>query len=305
MSDAPSQDEGYDLKQCGRCAAWIPRSATMCAYCNTSSPDSRIDPRPSRTPVGLPNYVTATRVLIAVNCIYFLISLWAQMAKHPGTPLAAFLIEGRAPRSYGLAAAGWYDHQRVVGGEWWRILTATFLHSGLIHLAVNMWSLAQLGHFAEELLGSAKFVAVYVVCGVCSTLAVSVYSVHLRGIDPVLVQPLVGASGAIFGVGGLLAAFLMRRGTEQGRRMGWSITQNLFLMLALGWFFALISNTAHVGGLVPGVLFGLAVRDRFSIRISPEARRNWWLLAALASLAALVALAFGIAFVLRHLGGSR
>jgi membrane associated rhomboid family serine protease len=296
----PRADD-YDLKQCGRCAAWIPRTATMCAYCGTSTPDARIDPRPRKTPLGLPRYVTVTRALIAANLAWFVLSCWVQRADTT-THFGKFLVEGatgtgRPP--VGLWALGWYDHARVFeGGEWWRVVTATFLHAGVIHLALNMFALHQLGQIAEELFGGAKLLAIYLVCGACSALAVTVWYVGILKQDP---TRLVGASGAIFGVGGLLAAFLLRRGSERGRAIGKQIGQNLLVMLALGFFLHFVSNTGHVGGLIPGLLFGMVVRERFSTLLSPESRRNWWIAAALASLAAVVALGSAAAFAVRFL----
>lgn len=302
MSEPETGD--YDIKQCGRCAAWIPRVATMCSYCGSNAPDSRIDPRPSKTPLGLPPAVTVTRVLIAVNCLYFLFSLWAQYRATPGLKLAPLLIEGRG-FDFGLDAAGAYIHQRVAAGEWWRVLAATFLHAGLLHLGMNMFALNQLGHICEDLFGGAKTLAIYMLCGAASALAMSVWFVHIQGQDPADAPALVGASGAIFGLGGLLAAFLLKRGTESGRRVGWSIAQNLGLMLALGFLIPRISNTGHVGGLIPGIVIGLVVRERFSTLVSPQARRNWWLLATIGAVAAAVALARGFAFTTTVLGGAR
>lgn len=302
MSDHETGD--YDIKQCGRCAAWIPRSATMCSYCGSTSPDSRIDPRPSRTPLGLPPWVTVTRVLIAVNCLYFLFSMWAQIRRYPDTPVGPLLIEGRG-FSQMLLVTGSYRADRVAGGEWWRILSATFLHGGLVHLAVNMFSLARLGHFCEELLGGAKTLAIYVVCAVASTVGTGLWFTYVERLDGAHAPQLVGASGAICGLAGLLAAFLLKNGTESGRRIGWSILQSVGMMLLLGWIIPFVSNTAHVAGLIPGVLVGLVVRERFSTLVSPQARRNWWLLATIGAVAAGAALARGFLFTTTVLGGSR
>ena len=304
MTEHRETADEYDLKQCGRCAAWIPRTATMCAACGSTSPDKRIDSRPARSPLGLPPYVTATRVLIAVNLTYVVFSVWAQLRVAPRTPLAALLIEGDN-FSAGLVRAGWYDHARVVSGEWWRVLAATFLHGGVFHLAVNMYSLHQLGPFAEELFGAAKFLAIYLICGACSALAISVWFVGVQHLPPQHVPPMVGASGAIFGIAGLLTAFLLRRGSARGRAIGMQLAQNLGLMILIGLMIPYISNTGHVGGAGPGILFGLTVREAFSTQLSPESRRNWWLVATLAAVAAIVALGSGIAFTVHNLGAPR
>lgn len=308
MSEERAQGDDYDIKQCGRCAAWIPRTATMCSYCGTSSPDVRVDPRVSLRARGPLRGLTVTRALMAANCLYFLFALWVQRTAAPDTRMGPFLIEGgtRGQAPWGFLLTGWYDHGRVAQEhEWWRVMTAVFLHGGLIHLAVNMWSLNVLGRIAEELFGATKTLAVYLVCGACSTLAVSVWFAGALGRSADEIHPMLGASGAIFGLGGLIASFLLRHGTDAGRRVGWSLAQNLALMLLLGLYLRFVSNTGHVGGLIPGVLFGLTLRDKFSTRISPEARRNWWLAAALAVAVAGASLANGAAFTFRHLGDLR
>lgn len=304
MSDREPVGADYDIKQCGRCAANIPRSATMCAYCGTTSPNTRIDPRPTRSPLGLPRNVTVTRLLIAANCLYFLFSVWVQFRAVPGTNVAKLMITGSG-FSAGLAYSGMYMHDRIfVGHEWWRVIACTFLHGGLIHIGFNMYALNQLGHIAEEIFGGAKLLAIYLVCGVCSSLAVSVYNVGILRLDPSQVPPLVGASGAIFGVGGVLAVFLLKRGSAQGKKIGWALTQNLAAMLLIGFMIRMISNTAHVGGMIPGALFGLVVREQFSTFVSPTARRNWWLAATIATIVAIVALALAVHFTVTNLGGS-
>lgn len=294
-----TEDPEWDLKRCLRCAAWIPRPATVCAYCGTSSPDTPIDVRPAKNLLGLPRSVTATKVLIAVNVAYFLWSLYVQFTWTPKeNPLRA-LVTGEGLEN-GLWGAGSYVHARVFSaGEWWRVVAATFLHGGLLHIAFNMFALRNLGTVAEEILGSTKFLVVYLVSGICSTLAVSVWFVAILRQEPYF---MVGASGAVFGVGGFLAAFLLRRGTEAGRRMGASLARDLGLMLVLGLVLEFVSNTGHVGGLIPGVLFGLTLHDVFSTRVSPGARRNWFLLALLLVVLSTAALVRGVGFSLQHLG---
>lgn len=305
MTDAERQKaDEYDLKQCGRCAAWIPRTATMCSACGTSSPDARIVSKPKRSPLGLPHAVTVTRCLMAANVVWFLFSLRAQMALVPDTRLGRVLGDGQGFEA-GLYASGMYVHELVFErGEWWRVFTAMFLHGGLVHLAVNLYSLNNLGHLAEEVFGGAKTLAIYLVSGVCSALAVTVWFVGVEHRDPRLVPGLVGASGAIFGLAGLLSTFLFRRASPRGREIARQIAISSAAMLLVGFVVPRISQTGHVGGLVPGVLFGLAVREGFSTRLSPAARRNWWALALVLSVAAVVSLAHASFFAFR-LGGPR
>jgi membrane associated rhomboid family serine protease len=140
----------------------------------------------------------------------------------------------------------------VADGEWWRLLTAIFLHIGVIHLAFNSLALLVFGGLIEEALGSSRMLALYLVTG----FAASVTSYALG-------SPLVaaaGASGAIFGMLGAWLAYNLRRRSLSLARS--NVQSALFLIginLVFGFTVPGIDNLAHIGGLVSGVAAGLAV----------------------------------------------
>jgi membrane associated rhomboid family serine protease len=269
----------YDVKRCAKCAAWIPTTAAMCSYCGTSSPDQP-PARPKGSILSVRHGVRVTNVLIAVNVAYLLFAVFAEYrAQRSGNVLQWIVTASGFGR--GLERAGSYHHLLLADGEWWRVISATFLHAGILHIGLNMYSLRDLGHFVEDLFGPAKLLVVYLVCGACSTLSVSVWYAGVLRRPPHEIPPLVGASGAIFGVAGLLCVYLLRAGSERGRAIGISIAKNVAFMLVLGWLIPFVSNTAHVGGLVVGAAFGLTIRDRFSARIVPTAQWRWSMVAVL------------------------
>jgi membrane associated rhomboid family serine protease len=180
-----------------------------------------------------------------------------------------------------------------------------FLHSGALHIVLNMLALLDLGRLAESLFGPAKFLAIYLVCGACSMLATSVWYVHVLKEPGEQVTPVVGASGAIFGIGGLLVVFLMRAGTGRGRAIAVSLGRSLLLMLAIGFLVPFISNTAHVGGLVAGMAFGFAIRESFRGRIDVASQRRWSVAATICVVAVAAALVAGLWYSFTHVGGSR
>ena len=141
----------------------------------------------------------------------------------------------------------------TLGGDWWRLITSTFLHFGFLHLAFNMWALLQVGRVAERLFGWRAFLALYVLSG----LGGSVMSVWWH---PLVVGG--GASGAIFGVaGGFIAALLLRRGSDAApglERVLPSLIAFVLYNLLFGLGTAGIDNAAHMGGLAVGALFGAA-----------------------------------------------
>ncbi len=141
---------------------------------------------------------------------------------------------------------------RTLGGEWWRILTSTFLHFGIIHLALNMIVLAQVGGLVERLIGSLGFLLLYLVSGVLGSLA-SVFS------NPEVVS--AGASGSVFGVVGGLLGFLTVQRHALPREALVPLAKNagffVVVNLAFGFVAPGIDVAAHVGGLAGGFLCGL------------------------------------------------
>lgn len=136
-------------------------------------------------------------------------------------------------------------------GQYWRILAAMFLHADFIHWIANSWALYQLGTLYEAMFGSKRFALVYFASGAAASVASSMFT---RGLS-------VGASGAILGV---LGAFIFSiRRSPQYRNEPWTkglISQLLFwaaLNIVLGFSVEYIDNTAHIAGLVTGLILGL------------------------------------------------
>jgi rhomboid protease GluP len=137
----------------------------------------------------------------------------------------------------------------VAQGEAWRLITSAFLHSGFVHLALNMLSLYFLGSFAEVTFGRSRFLALYLISGIAGGLAYLYFGSFNA--------PAVGASGAIFGLLGGVFGFAIRRGTFSTRN---PIISQLLLLTAINLFLGAtipgVSNTAHIGGLLGGLVFG-------------------------------------------------
>jgi membrane associated rhomboid family serine protease/Tfp pilus assembly protein PilF len=139
-------------------------------------------------------------------------------------------------------------------GEWWRLLTNIFVHGGIIHIAFNMWCLWNLGQLCESLYGRWTYAGVYLVCGVGASLASAAWNPYRAS---------VGASGAIFGLAGALIAafklgeFSVPRAALSGtlRSLGAFVVYNLVFGFALPG----IDNTAHIGGLITGLIVGALI----------------------------------------------
>jgi rhomboid protease GluP len=169
----------------------------------------------------------------------------------------------------------------TTGGEWWRLVTCTFVHFGIIHLAFNLWALWDGGGITERLFGNLRFAAIYFFAGVAGSCASLLW-------NPQAVS--AGASGAIFGVyGALLAYMTAQRGSIPPKTLNrLRISTSTFVVYSLFYGFAQtgIDNAAHLGGLAGGFAMGLILARPLNLaaRGTHDTLRVW--LAAL--LAAIV-----------------
>ena len=178
----------------------------------------------------------ATYVLIAINVIAFIAEIGS------GAPVGTtFSAGGSVFRDFSLYGPA------VANGEWYRIVTAGFLHAGLLHILFNMVALYFLGSLLEPGIGTPRFLGVYFV------------SLLAGSFGALLLTPdthTVGASGAIFGL--MSAAFIVarHRGVEQlAGQIGFYIIINIFFTVGVSG----ISIGGHFGGLIAGALCGFLI----------------------------------------------
>lgn len=136
----------------------------------------------------------------------------------------------------------------VIKGEWWRMFTAIFLHIGIIHLFLNMASLYAIGILLEPFIGKWRFLAAFLITGVGGSIGSLVWNANTVS---------AGASGAIFGLFGVLLALLTTNLIEKSIRRSllpnivWVVSINLFLGIV-----PMVDYAAHIGGLITGLILG-------------------------------------------------
>jgi membrane associated rhomboid family serine protease len=162
----------------------------------------------------------ATAALIGANVVLY---------------LATVVTDDRLVLDYGMFGAA------VAAGEWWRLVTAPFLHAGLWHLGLNMFALWILGGVLEPLLGRWRFVAVYLISAVAGAVASYAFG------SPLVVS--VGASGAVFGLLGAILVSLRRLNRDVS-----GVVVLLVINLGIGFVVPNIDWRAHLGGLLAGVV---------------------------------------------------
>ena len=155
----------------------------------------------------------------------------------------------------------------LAGSEPWRFLTSAFVHSpsSLLHIAFNMYILYAFGPTLEKSLGRATFLAAYLICAVGGSVGV----LALSDPDPGWFVPVVGASGAIFGLLFLYVVLVLRRGHTPT-----TLLVMIGINLALPFFVGGIAWQAHIGGAITGALIGGLLTLTAAPGRSPEAVRR-------------------------------
>jgi rhomboid protease GluP len=203
----------------------------------------------------------ATYLLLGINCGVFIvmvargISMWM--------PTTDQLM------GWGANNAG----NVLLGGEWWRIVTAMFVHVGILHLATNMWCLWNLGLLAEPLMDSLGLFALYILTGAAGNLLSTLYNWY-KFHDSSIFPAGAGASGAVFGIAGALIVLLRSKllpvPPEEVRKLRKSVIYfaaiNLVIGLSVnfgkGFTGVEVDNSAHIGGFLCGLIFAAPMVPR-------------------------------------------
>ncbi|MET3979886.1 rhomboid protease GluP [Mucilaginibacter sp. UYP25] len=138
----------------------------------------------------------------------------------------------------------------VENGEWWRVVTCTFLHGGLMHLLGNIYGLFLVSLILESIFNKFQFISIYLICGIGGSLASLLWHPNSVG---------VGASGAIFGLYGVY--FILYILNKSEIRASKAILIGSLIFIGLNLLIGLtgnIDNAAHVGGLITGIIAGFA-----------------------------------------------
>jgi len=225
----PSRETGVSCSSCGR---------PICPDCMTPTsvgmrcPECARQRTKVRTSRSQPRVPTVTQGLIALN-------------------VAVFLAETAAGSGFSSGGGGWVFNHGVLYGpfiahkhQYWRLITAGFLHDGILHIFVNMISLYFVGTALEPGIGRLNFTVIYFVSLLAGSFGALLFSPAV---------PVVGASGAIFGIFGALIVVARARGISI-----WQSGLGFFLVLNLVFSVTYrgISLGGHLGGLVGGLICG-------------------------------------------------
>ncbi|MFN2456126.1 MAG: rhomboid family intramembrane serine protease [Pyrinomonadaceae bacterium] len=243
---------------CGQCGATLATAAASAPQ--TNAPAS---PRYDREAMRFARAVFTRPAIFSI--VFIAANVFVFLLMTQGNPQSVW-----EPSVFVLRAFGAKFNSLINAGQWWRFITPVFIHIGVIHLLVNMYGLFMLGPYVEKLYGSAKFVVFWILtgaAGVAASYFAAGHQMHggflgrflFRGGD----GPSAGASGALFGLIGVLFVFGIKFRHELPedlkRAFGAGMLPTILLNLFIGYSIPFIDNAAHLGGLVAGALLALVV----------------------------------------------
>lgn len=221
---------------CPKCGQLVGSSETQCSRCGTKKmermrPTMSLDIFPLQLIQGL---------CILLYVVSVLLNTEAAMSPRGGL-LSIGSPDGKA--LYLLGMTGGYAWNQ---GYWWTLLSASFLHGGILHILFNLSWLSTLGKLFGSLFGMHRLVVLYVVTGITGFLLSNV--MHNA--------PTIGASCSIFGIMGALITFSLRRGGEFGQKLRSQVWAWVIIGLVFGFVVEGVNNYGHIGGLLGGFAMG-------------------------------------------------
>ena len=236
-------------KICPACGALVGISATRCHECGASLRFSLAALSKQFSGIFGDHESPVTSSLLVANILMLGISM--VLTTQAGEAAGLHTLFGMSSdATYRLGAS--HPYGIFYRHEWWRVVTAMFLHGGLIHIGFNMMSLMQFGPALEELYGSARYLFLYVFTGAFGFFA-SALTGHFS----------LGASGALLGLVGAMLAVTSKRGGSFMRELRSRLISSVVILFVIGFMgFLAIDNVAHMAGCAAGFVIGKIFVDR-------------------------------------------
>jgi len=232
---------------CPNCRAFIPNSTRVCPYCEMQLGPRAVDRRnPGEILGGLIPHARFTTVLILIINFAFYVATGVRGGNLWNIPGETLYLFGA---KIGL---------QFLNGQWWRLVTAGFLHGGMLHILMNSWVLFDLGAEVEAAYGTARMIVFYFVSTITGFFLSAWWS---PGIS-------IGASAALMGLIGAMIAFTITERSAIARSLRSQYVRWVIYIMLFGFLVPGIDNAAHVGGAIGGFVTGLVLS-------TPRARLMW------------------------------
>lgn len=226
---------------CPHCRAFVTTDDKICPYCEAPIGQRAID---RRTPTSGASFIPAARfttvVILLLNAGFYTATALYSMRLTDGGSIMD--VHGQV-----LAMFGAKVPELIAAGQWWRLITAGFLHGGILHILMNSWVIFDLGATVEEVYGTSRYLVLYFVSNVGGFIASMWWSPAMS----------VGASAALFGLIGAMIALGVLSKSPMASALRAHYTQWAIWGVVIGLLPGFrIDNAAHLGGLASG--FALA-----------------------------------------------
>jgi rhomboid protease GluP len=245
-------------RMCPHCRAFITSKDRVCPYCQETVGARAVALRDD-SPIGgfIPQRNFTTVLILLVNFGFYAATVVASM--NAGNQNAVMSLDGVT-----LFAFGAKYPAAILAGEYWRLVTAGFLHGGLIHIAMNSWAMFNLGAQVDEIYGTSRMLVIYFVSSTFGFALSTLFSAALS----------IGASAGICGLIGAMIALGMRHHNPIGDAVRGAYLRWAGRILIIGFLPMFhIDNAAHIGGLASG--FGIAYVAGEPGRMGSPTERLW------------------------------
>lgn len=256
-SEIPPTIPARAFRQCARCQQPTPAQLPQCVHCGARSLQAVAGVQETQRDERFIRSFFARATPITQAILLFNIFIYVLMAAAAGHHFFRHLLVPADRLT--LLAFGAKTNELLHRGEYFRLVTPIFIHIGILHLVMNSYALWTTGPIVERLYGSARFLLIYLLAGIGGV--AGSYLGHRTGVSQSI--PSAGASGAIFGMFGVLAVFGWKYRAELPqafrRAFGAGVLPVIAINLLFGFSIPYIDNSAHIGGLVTGAVLALLV----------------------------------------------
>ena len=252
---------------CPNCRAFITIKDKVCPYCDVKLGQRAIDRRMPGEILGglIPHARFTTVIILTINFgLYLVTAIYSMKA---GNQNALMGLDGQT-----LYAFGAKFRDAILLGQWWRLITAGFLHGGMFHILMNSWVLFDLGTNVEQFYGTSRMLVIYFVSTITGFLASMFWNPGLS----------VGASAALLGLIGAMIAFGVTERSTLGSAIKSMYVRWLIYVLIFGLLIPFVDNAAHIGGLAGGFATAYVAGTP---RLVQDWREKFWRYASYACIA--------------------
>lgn len=256
-SESQDPNVSRPFRVCEHCGQPTPSHEPQCVNCQAVSLQAVVAEQEAKAERRFLRALFARATPVTYAILVVNLALYLLMSVVAGGNILTNIIKGSD--SLTLVAFGAKINELVLAGEWFRLVTPIFIHIGLLHIASNSYALWIIGPLIERLYGSARYLLLYLLAGIGGGILSLIWQVAADKPS----GPSAGASGAIFGLFGVIMVFSYKYRKELPPNFRSAIKSSFLPVIVINLFIGttipFIDNAAHVGGLISGALLTLLI----------------------------------------------